>query len=60
MGSFVHLMNKPGVAYSTLLKCRLQNFYKQGEREMLLTEISLLRNHVCSMFNIPEFSSSHF
>ncbi|CAN6176369.1 unnamed protein product [Urochloa humidicola] len=23
----------------------LQNFYKQGEREMLLTEISLLRNH---------------
>ena len=40
-------MNKLVIAYSDVLIYRLENFHKQGEREMLLTEISLLRNHVC-------------
>ena len=55
LGSFVHLSNKPVAAYSTLLTYRFQNFYKQGEREMLLTEISLLRNHVYSTFQSFSF-----
>uniref|UniRef100_A0A0E0LNV8 Kinesin motor domain-containing protein n=1 Tax=Oryza punctata TaxID=4537 RepID=A0A0E0LNV8_ORYPU len=42
--NFVNL-NELLIASSTNLIYRLEKFSKQGEREMLLTEISLLRNH---------------